>query len=203
MTTLHRGRAPLLAAGAVLALAGCGSSGSADDVSAGSGASTTAMSGGIVATASVGGTPTLADATGHTLYSTSSESADHIRCVGMCTRFWKPVIATRQEAAHATSALGTPFGVAERPDGGTQLTYRDHPLYTFTQEGEGELHGDGFADAFAGTHFLWASALSDHASASAGAGDDESGEYGNSSGGGSGSSSGGSSGGGSGSGYSY
>jgi hypothetical protein len=32
------------------------------------------------------------------------------------------------------------------------------PLYRFTQEGAGQLKGNGFADDFAGTHFQWAAA---------------------------------------------
>jgi hypothetical protein len=42
------------------------------------------------------------------------------------------------------------------------------PLYTFTEEGPGQLDGDGFVDDFQGTHFEWAAAATGAASGSSG-----------------------------------
>ncbi len=36
-----------------------------------------------------------------------------------------------------------------------QVTYSGRPLYSFTQEGPGEVTGDGFQDAFGGQQFTW------------------------------------------------
>lgn len=108
--------------------------------------------------ASIAGTGILATADGHTLYDAKSESAHAIYCIGACTHFWKPLMASERQAQQASSALGETFTVVDRPDGGTQLAIGGHPLYTFTQEGAQELRGNGFSDEFEGTHFVWTAA---------------------------------------------
>jgi hypothetical protein len=43
----------------------------------------------------------------------------------------------------------------DRPDGSQQVTLDGAPLYTFTQEGPGEVTGDGASDSFGGEDFTW------------------------------------------------
>lgn len=148
----------VLAGAGTLTLAACGSGSTGSNALSTPGV-TPASGSTVVSTASVDGTQTLADATGHTLYSASVESGGHIRCVADCTTFWKPVTASQQQARAASTALHTTFGVVDRPDGASQLTYQGLPLYTFAEEGPHELRGNGFSDEFAGSHFTWSAAV--------------------------------------------
>jgi predicted lipoprotein with Yx(FWY)xxD motif len=151
--TNHSTKTALLLGGVALAAAACGSGNAATNASSGGGGS-----GAVVTTATVDGTRVLATSDGHTLYDTKSESAADINCIDSCTHFWKPLMASETQAEQASSALAETFGVATRPDGGSQLTLGGHPLYTFTQEGAHQLRGNGFSDEFEGTHFEWTAA---------------------------------------------
>jgi predicted lipoprotein with Yx(FWY)xxD motif len=140
---------------AALVLAACGG-GDSDD----SGNATAANAGagsGLVAVQNVDGTNVLADSEGRTLYSADVEKRQ-IRCTGACTSFWEPVDASANEATSASADLDLDLGVVNRPDGDSQLTFKGLPLYSFTEEGPGQLDGDGFVDDFEGTHFEWAAA---------------------------------------------
>jgi predicted lipoprotein with Yx(FWY)xxD motif len=173
------GRAALLLGAVGMAVAACGSS----DDSGGSASLTGGGSGGIVTVESVDGAKALADASGHTLYTTTAESAGDVKCVDACTSFWQPLTASAQQAKQATAAVGGQFGVVDRPDGGTQLTYGGLPLYTFSEEGPGEMQGDGFTDDFQGTHFEWSAAVTDGSTPTSGGGSSGSGGYGGGGGG--------------------
>jgi predicted lipoprotein with Yx(FWY)xxD motif len=142
----------LLIGAAALGVTACGST---DDDA---GASTAASSGGLVSVASVDGTDVLADSAGRTLYTADVEQGGKILCVEACTSFWAPVHASQAEAENAAGELDADLGVVKRPDGQQQLTFDGLPLYTFTEEGAGQLDGDGFADDFQGTHFEWEAA---------------------------------------------
>ena len=148
----------LLIGGGALTLAACGS-GNTGSSAVAPATSPTGTGTGVVSMATVNGTPVLADADGHTLYSTSSESGGHLLCVGGCTSFWQPVMASKQQARQASATLHKSFGVVGRPGDGTQLTYRGLPLYSFTDESAHELTGNGFSDSFNGAQFTWSSAL--------------------------------------------
>jgi predicted lipoprotein with Yx(FWY)xxD motif len=142
----------VVAAGALaLGLAACGG----DDDNGGSAAATTSSGGtasaGGVSTQTVDGTDVLVDSDGQALYSPDEEQGGKVLCTGSCTSIWKPVPAS--EGAGAPSDLD--LGEVDRPDGPKQLTYQGAPLYTFTEEGSGELTGDGFKDSFGGTSFTW------------------------------------------------
>jgi predicted lipoprotein with Yx(FWY)xxD motif len=158
----HSLTAAVAISAAALVLAACGGNdsgtGSAPSASGGSG---------IVSVRSVDGTNVLADSKGRTLYSADVEKA-RIHCTGACTSFWEPVDASAKQSKTASADLNLGLGVVKRPDGTDQLTFNRLPLYRFTQEGAGQLDGDGFADDFEGTHFQWAAATTGAASASMG-----------------------------------
>ena len=75
-------------------------------------------------------------------------------------RSGSPRAPRRRRRSRPPSQLDLDLGTVKRPDGGQQLTFKGMPLYTFTQEGAGQLDGDGVADDFNGTHFVWTAATS-------------------------------------------
>jgi predicted lipoprotein with Yx(FWY)xxD motif len=138
---------------AVLALA-LGACGDDDDDA------TAASSGGgeAVSTQSIDGTDVLVDADGRALYFASQEQKGKVLCTGSCTEIWDPLPVS--ELGGDPASLGSEFGEVKRPDGGRQLTFDGAPLYAFTEEGPGELTGDGVVDRFNGTEFTWNAAAS-------------------------------------------
>jgi predicted lipoprotein with Yx(FWY)xxD motif len=144
-----------------LVLAACGSSDSGSNDNAASAAST----GGVVSEQSVNGTDVLADAQGRTLYSADVEQSGMIKCTGMCTSIWAPAAGSASQAKSAAADLGLKLGTVKRPDGASQLTFDGRPLYTFTQEGPGQLDGNGVTDQFNGTNFKWTAATTGGAAA--------------------------------------
>jgi predicted lipoprotein with Yx(FWY)xxD motif len=153
-------RAVLAVAAVAVLVAGCSDDDTDGSNSGGNGSS-------VVSVASVDGTDVLADADGHTLYTAEAEEDGKIRCVEACASFWEPVMASADDADEASRMPGDNFGVVDRPDGGSQLTYDGLPLYSFAEEDSGELQGDGFTDDFQGTHFVWEAARASGASAPA------------------------------------
>jgi predicted lipoprotein with Yx(FWY)xxD motif len=154
-----------IATGAAAALAACGGGGNGNATGASPGSGS-----GIVSIQSVHGTDVLVDSQGRTLYSarTPVEKGGRIRCTGACKSFWDPVGATANESKSASADLHLSFGVVKRPEGDRQLTFNGRPLYSFKEEGPGQLKGDGFVDDFAGTHFQWETASVRGGSGSAG-----------------------------------
>jgi predicted lipoprotein with Yx(FWY)xxD motif len=119
---------------------------------------------GLVSVQNVDGTNVLVDSEGKTLYSADVER-NQIRCTDGCTSFWDSVDASANQAKSASSDLDLDFGVVKRPDGESQLTFKGLPVYSFADEGSGQLEGDGFVDDFQGTHFEWAAATTGASSA--------------------------------------
>jgi predicted lipoprotein with Yx(FWY)xxD motif len=161
---VHRPRGAIVLGALSLLVSACGSDNNGADQTAAAG---TSMGDGIVSVASVEGHDALVDADGHTLYTAEVEAGGKILCVDACTTFWKPVIGSNDEARQAGTDLSEKVAVVDRPDGETQLTFDGLPLYTFAEEGAGELQGDGFTDDFQGTHFVWAAAWADPSTSSA------------------------------------
>ena len=153
----HLLAAALAVGAAALVLAACG--GSSDNENANAGTSSD-----IVSMQDVDGTNVLVDSEGKTLYTASVEKSG-IRCTDGCTSFWEPLAASANEAKSASSDLDLDLGVVKRPDGESQLTFKGLPVYSFTEEGPGQLDGDGFVDDFQGTHFEWAAATTGASSA--------------------------------------
>jgi predicted lipoprotein with Yx(FWY)xxD motif len=135
---------------AVFTLAACGGGGG------GGGSTMAAASAGGGKTVAVQGLgnagQVLVDSSGHALYASEQEANGMVLCTGGCESFWSPL--TIKGGNPSGSVPGT-LGVVKRPDGSRQVTYNGMPLYSFTQDGTGEVTGDGFSDAFGGQHFTW------------------------------------------------
>jgi predicted lipoprotein with Yx(FWY)xxD motif len=86
----------------------------------------------------------LTNAAGLSLYWFAIDTPTKSNCNGGCATFWPPV---KGKAAAGTS-LPHSFGTITRSDGSTQLTYDNHPLYTFKQDtAPGQVNGDGLNTA--------------------------------------------------------
>jgi predicted lipoprotein with Yx(FWY)xxD motif len=148
----HRLWLAALAAVAALALAACGDDDDDDEAAAAAGGSEP------VATQSIDGTDVFVDPDGRALYFADQEASGKVLCTASCTEIWDPALLS--ELGADPESLGSEFGEVKRPDGGRQLTFEGAPLYSFTEEGPGELTGDGFVDSFDGTEFSWNAAVS-------------------------------------------
>lgn len=135
-----------------LAVAGCGGGGGGG----GSATAATPTTGGkTVSVADIGSAGrVLVDSSGQALYASDQETASgKVMCSGACNSFWKPLTVSGG-APTGSSDVGK-LGVVKRPDGTKQVTDNGKLLYTFTQEGPGQVTGDGFQDAFNGQQFTW------------------------------------------------
>ena len=140
---------------AALLLAACGNS---NDNNGTATAATASTGSGVVSVKNVDGSDVLTNSQGKTLYTADVEKGGQIMCTGSCNSIWAPAMATAQQAKSASSQLDVKLATIKRPDGGQQLTFKGTPLYSFTQEQAGELDGNGVADEFNGTHFVWTAA---------------------------------------------
>ena len=86
----------------------------------------------------------LVDRRGMTLYTLSAETRGRFICTTrFCLSLWTPLVVARGTAPTGAKLLAT----VKRPDGRTQVTYRDRPLYTFDQDTKpGDVKGNGFKD---------------------------------------------------------
>ena len=134
----------VVAAGVGVAIAIAATGGS------GSGAKT---GGGTVSVQKIaGGGSVLVDSKGKALYRSDQEKNGMVRCTGSCLSFWQPL--TVKGTPKASSLTGK-LGVVKRPDGGRQVTFDGKLLYNFKLDGQGQVKGDGFRDAFGGQKFHW------------------------------------------------
>jgi predicted lipoprotein with Yx(FWY)xxD motif len=80
---------------------------------------------------------------GQTLYSLSAEKHGRFICIGSCLSVWHPLRVPRGTRPTGPVKLGT----IERPEGGTQVTYRGKPLYRFGGDAKaGDANGEGIKD---------------------------------------------------------
>jgi predicted lipoprotein with Yx(FWY)xxD motif len=129
-------------------LAACGTSGNSSGSSTGS-AGSSGSGGGTAASTMIGTTNTklgtvLTGANGFTLYMFSPDTSTTSMCTtaGGCSSLWPPASGTGALAAGTT--LPGKLGTITRPDGTTQVTYQNHPLYTYTKDsGPGQTNGEG------------------------------------------------------------
>jgi predicted lipoprotein with Yx(FWY)xxD motif len=97
----------------------------------------------------------LVDSEGRALYTADQEieAGNMVLCTEACTTFWEPL--TMESGSPTGSAVSGELGVVERPDGARQVTLDGKLLYTFVEDGPGEVTGDGFEDAFDGQTLTW------------------------------------------------
>jgi predicted lipoprotein with Yx(FWY)xxD motif len=89
----------------------------------------------------------LVTSNGHTLYLFERHKHGKSACVGKCVTFWPPLIAKGKPRA-AGGARASLLGTTKRSDGRMQVTYNQHPLYTFVKDKKkGQTNGEGL-DAF-------------------------------------------------------
>lgn len=135
---------------AALALAACGGGNSSDDSAA---AMAPATANDTVAVQDIGDAGrVLVDSSGQALYTSDKEAGGAVMCTSACESFWKPLTI---DGKSPQGSVPGELGVVKRPDGTNQVTYNGTPLYSFTQEGPGEVTGDGVSDAFDGHKFTW------------------------------------------------
>jgi predicted lipoprotein with Yx(FWY)xxD motif len=87
---------------------------------------------------------------GMTLYTNTVDTPGDLKCINIaCTGFWPPFTVEAQPTAE--EGIPGSLGTITRPDGSTQITYNDQPLYTFyLDRAPGDASGNGFTD-FGGT----------------------------------------------------
>jgi predicted lipoprotein with Yx(FWY)xxD motif len=89
----------------------------------------------------------LATGSGRTLYDFALDSADRSACVSTtCAVLWPPLDVTGTPTL-SPSLNPSLLGTIRRPDGSLQLTYGDHPLYTWVGDTQpGMVTGQALAN---------------------------------------------------------
>jgi len=130
-----------------LAVAGCGSaSGSVSPPKTKDGRAATIG----VANESIG--KILVNSRGRTLYLFQKDSGTTSECTGACAANWPPLRANGSPAI-GTGANASMLASTMRPDGSRQITYNNHPLYTFVKDTKaGDTNGEGVS-AFGGAWY--------------------------------------------------
>ena len=86
--------------------------------------------------------PILSDRDGNTLYMYLPDTPDAATCTGGCAGAWPPYLADA-ETSVGEGTNGDLYGTVAG-EGGTQLTYNGHPLYTFSGDSAaGDTNGQG------------------------------------------------------------
>lgn len=89
------------------------------------------------------GKAVLTTTKGQTLYSLSAEKNGRFICTGSCLSVWHPLRVSSGTRPTGPVKLST----IERPEGGTQVTYRGKPLYRFSGDTKtGDTNGEGIKD---------------------------------------------------------
>jgi predicted lipoprotein with Yx(FWY)xxD motif len=152
-----RGVGFVVAAGAAVLLAACGSTSSnaspaaqpTNSTSAQTTMPTTATADVMAASNSTLGT-VLVDSAGKTLYTLTDASGKAVACTGQCLTFWPPLLLP-SGATTATGATGITGLATASAGGGTQVTENSLPLYHFSGDTTaGAANGEGIA-SFGGT----------------------------------------------------
>jgi predicted lipoprotein with Yx(FWY)xxD motif len=150
----------IIVSAAVLAvsLAACG--GDDNSTTSGStgatGAAQASSGGSTVSVQTIGGNDVLVDTDGNALYTNDMDTTSTIACTGECATIWVPLAAPSSgQPTSDDSSVNGKLGTVDRPDGTTQVTFDGMPMYSFVQDSPGQVTGDGFADSFGGTDFVW------------------------------------------------
>lgn len=106
---------------------------------------TTSAAGGatvVVAETSLG--EVLVDADGLTLYLFEQDAGTEVSaCTGSCADLW-PALTSDAAPTAGEGIDAALLGVAQQPDGSSQVTYNGHLLYTYAQDSApGDVEGQG------------------------------------------------------------
>ncbi len=86
-----------------------------------------------------------------TLYMFEADKGGASACSGACAASWPPLIGTPHAAGKAVAA---DLGTITRSDGSRQVTYKGHPLYYYTKDGDsGDAYGEG-VNAFGASWYV-------------------------------------------------
>ena len=87
--------------------------------------------------------PILVNARGHTLYLFAKDKNARSSCNGSCARFWPPLLTPGKPTA-GPGVNGSLLGRTRRSNGSLQVTYNEHPLYTYVLDKRaGQTKGEG------------------------------------------------------------
>lgn len=88
----------------------------------------------------------LVDGHGRSLYLFDRDARGRSSCYGGCAGEWPPLLVSGKP--HASSgAKASLLGRTKRRDGRWQVTYKGHPLYTFSGDAsKGQTNGEGLDD---------------------------------------------------------
>jgi predicted lipoprotein with Yx(FWY)xxD motif len=112
-------------------------------VAAGCGGSSTPSGSATVRTLKVPGYGTvLATNSGRPLYLLSSDPPGKTGCTGTCTQEWTPLTESGDPTA-STGAKSSLLSSLKRSDGGRQVLYNGHALYTYARAGASLTGGAG------------------------------------------------------------
>jgi predicted lipoprotein with Yx(FWY)xxD motif len=85
----------------------------------------------------------IVDGHGRTLYLFQKDKTKRSRCSGACATDWPPLLTTGKAKASG-SVRKALLGTTRRGDGKTQVTYKGHPLYTYSGDQKaGDTAGQG------------------------------------------------------------
>jgi predicted lipoprotein with Yx(FWY)xxD motif len=87
----------------------------------------------------------LTDAQGMTLYMFTKDTPGKSNCTGQCLAIW-PALLVAQGGKVTLTGGGdqSQLGTITRPDGSTQVTYRNLPLYYYAKDkAPGDTNGQG------------------------------------------------------------
>jgi predicted lipoprotein with Yx(FWY)xxD motif len=85
----------------------------------------------------------LVDGEGRTLYLFANDTAGASSCSGGCASTWPP-LTVDGEPSGGDGVDATKLGTIDRDDGASQVTYNDHPLYTYSADSAaGDVNGQG------------------------------------------------------------
>jgi predicted lipoprotein with Yx(FWY)xxD motif len=94
----------------------------------------------------------LVNSQGRTLYLFQKDSGTTSECTGACAANWPPLRANGSPAI-GSGANASLVASTMRSDGSRQITYNNHPLYTFVKDTKaGDTNGEGLT-AFGGTWY--------------------------------------------------
>jgi predicted lipoprotein with Yx(FWY)xxD motif len=85
----------------------------------------------------------LVNGRGHTLYLFAKDRKARSSCYGSCARFWPPLLS-RSKPTAGSGVKRSLLGTTRRTNGSLQVTYNNHPLYTYALDKRaGQTKGEG------------------------------------------------------------